>query len=160
MKDKDRILFIDCAGSKLIEQINNFYRINYPGVFSANLRMMGTIYPFLINDDFCFINEKIKYVRNLITFEDQAKELIYKQELNKVIVVSEPECLRYNQLLECGIINDYGSQEEAFQAALSCFKVFLKNWSMNPEISNNIFAWYIDPYDDPNKLDFRQILIP
>lgn len=154
---EERILFIDCAGSKLIPQINKFLEVTYSNKFFANLRMMGSIYPFLIKDKIYLVNEMARFTRDLETFKDQAVQLINAQELNKIIVVSEPDCLRYRQLLKFNMIDDFGSQEKAFIEALRRFKIVIYNLARIS--SSQIFAWYIDEYDNPNNIDFREIQI-
>lgn len=154
---EERILFIDCAGSKLIPQINKFLEVTYPNNFFANLRMMGSIYPFLIKDKIYLINEMVRFERDLKTFKDQAVQLIEAQGLNKIVVISEPDCLRYRQLLEYCMIDDFGSQEKAFIEALRRFKIVIHNFVRIS--SDQILAWYIDEYDDPNNIDFREIQI-
>lgn len=152
-----RGLFIDCPGSNIVWQIKNFFQSTYPDVFPTNLGMMGTIYPFLSGNNYYNISKKRKYDRDFETFVDQAIQLINGKNLNMVVVASEPDCLRYSQLLENGMIMNYVSQKVAFYEALKRFKIFLE---MCTNIStDNLIAWYVNPYDSPEKIAFEQIMV-
>lgn len=146
-ESKNRILFLDCAGSGMVRQMNNFFEENYEYEYCDNLRPVGSIYSLLVNRTVVYMNEsKKKFVlfrNSLIIAIDY---LVNEHKLNKIVVVSEPKCALYKDLCffdSINLIDKFSSQKEAFREALKRLRNFVTSITMRYNYNLPIEAWYV-----------------
>lgn len=121
---KERYLFISCAGSGYQDEIIEFLKDTYikNGEYYDHLQIVGSILPLItpeLNNSYVFSSTYIFFEKLYKSLRSQVYYLISKHQLSKVVVISEPKCAFYEDLMSfIGMNKDFLSQKEiVFQAA-------------------------------------------
>ncbi len=169
---EERYLFIYCAGSgyatEIIEFFKNCYLTN--GKYHDILAHVGSILPLIFSkiDNYCSVVDSFRYYKEIYNFfidlrtslKLQIRYLIGKHQLNKVVVVGEPECAFYKDLSffvdmgnKVGKYSGFPSQEIAFFTATTELDDFLSAEFGKDKII--LEAWYLRNID--NEVVFEKI---